>query len=610
MRKWKKPLSLALAVVMMVPLLTTNVFALYVRINSRLYESTTGNQRQGQYSVLNDPGERDKFNDSIFATGGPGSAVASGYGAFDIIWENTSGIGYEYSSDNVKPTGHIKWVLHDGVLIVTNDLTNAEIEAEANAAENPDRTRRVLTTFDVLNASLPYLELTPFRNNPYIETVIFGDNIDYWNSESVFVNCSNLKNVIIFGNGNPSASFTGDKPYGLVAGSDLDYSIVNVGGEPLDISVEIAARREFIDDEDRDRENHLADYVAYHSDNSPFNGHIYTPVSKGSVTIGESYFETTYKDDGYGRYLYYNTFIQPDTTTVAAQYAEAKSYVEDMDLPDWVLAFLPVEMGGTGTARTVDDVFDFNTASLKSNWNDGSNTGTVTETPVTEPETPVVSTEADEVTYSDWAAEDIITAIRMGYLDDDPDVFGYQPAVTDLLGSDYTRAITRGQFAALAVRYYETLMSDITGEDYTIPVNSGDDVFADSTGDTNMAKAYNLGIMGGYNSADTRAGVYVGPNDLITREQAATMLTRLMEQLIEAFDDAGRTGWTVWYADDLPFVDEIADWAYDGVRAVYGVGAMTGTSGTTFSAQSPYTIEQSIVTIMRIDGNWARAGRG
>ena len=88
------------------------------------------------------------------------------------------------------------------------------------------------------------------------------------------------------------------------------------------------------------------------------------------------------------------------------------------------------------------------------------------------------------------------------------------------------------------------------------------------------------------------------------------MLTRLMEKLIEAFDDAGRTGWTVWYADDLPFVDEISDWAYDGVRAVYGVGAMTGTTGTTFSAKANYTIEQSIVTIMRIDGNWARAGRG
>ena len=151
---------------------------------------------------------------------------------------------------------------------------------------------------------------------------------------------------------------------------------------------------------------------------------------------------------------------------------------------------------------------------------------------------------------------------------------------------------------------------DITGEDYTIAVNPGDDVFADCSGNTDMAKAYTLGILGGYNNADTRAGVYVGPNDNITREQAATMLTRLMECLIDDFDSVGRTGWTVWYADNLPFTDTISDWAYDGVRAVYGVGAMTGTSGTTFSASDPYTIEQSVVTIMRIDNNWARAGRG
>ena len=82
-------------------------------------------------------------------------------------------------------------------------------------------------------------------------------------------------------------------------------------------------------------------------------------------------------------------------------------------------------MGGTETARTVGDVFDFATASLKSNWNDGSNQ-TVTETPVTEPETPVVDTDTTSVTYSNWAAEDIITAISMGYLDDDPDVDVYK----------------------------------------------------------------------------------------------------------------------------------------------------------------------------------------
>ncbi|PWL42383.1 MAG: hypothetical protein DBY43_03295, partial [Clostridiaceae bacterium] len=436
-----------------------------------------------------------------------------------------------------------------------------------------------MTQMNFLNFEHSQLEITPFRNNPNIETVIIGDNIDYNAVRALFVGCDNLRNIICLDSGFNK----------IIEDSDLDYAIVCAG----ETSGEFYGKTSSASTPD------TADKIAYLSSNDRLDFTKYTPASKGSVSIGMPTF-TGRPDNPYIK----DVPVWPDASTVASQYATAKSYVSQMNLPDWALAYLPVEMGGTETARTVDDVFNFESATLKSNWSDS--TGTVTETPVTEPETPV----ATSVTYSNWAAEDIINAISMGYLDDDPDAFGYQPAVTDLLGSDYTRAITRGQFAALAVRYYETLMGDITGEDYTIPVNSGDDVFADCSDDENMAKAYTLGILGGYNSADTRSGVYVGPNDLITREQAATMLTRLMECLINDFDSVGRTGWTVWYADSLPFTDTISDWALDGVRAVYGVGAMTGTTGTTFSPKSNYTIEQSIVTIMRIDTNWARAGRG
>ncbi len=600
MKKWKKPLSCALAFALLIPVLTTTAFGNALGDNGDLYEGyIKGNTTLGGNLTLTDPAARDLYNDLIFTSGAPGSASGSGYGSFYTHVGISGGyrisVGYDdaiYGGDNkthtldeLRPIENIKWVLHNGVLIITNDWTDAEVEAKID--RNSDKAsqfnaRKSMTQMNFLNFAHSQLEITPFRNNSNIETVIIGDNIDYNLVRALFVGCDNLKNIICLDSGFNK----------IIEDSNLDYAIVCAG----ETSGEFYGKTSSASTPD------TADKIAYLSSNDRLDFTEYTPASKGSVSIGMPTF--TYRP---------NTLIQdvpvwPDASTVASQYATAKSYVQAMNLPDWALAYLPVEMGGTETARTVDDVFNFESATLKSNWSDG--TGTVTETPVTEPETPVVDMDADEVTYSEWAAEDIINAISMGYLDDDPDVFGYQPAVTDLLGSDYTKAITRGQFAALAVRYYETLMSDITGENYTIPVNYGDDMFADSTGDINMAKAFNLGILGGYNSADTRAGVYVGPNDLITREQAATMLTRLMEKLIEAFDSVGRTGWTVWYADSLPFTDEIADWAYDGVRAVYGVGAMTGTTGTTFSAKDNYTIEQSIVTIMRIDNNWARAGRG
>ena len=597
----KKLMASLLVAILSLSIVGVNIFGGALGYNDILYDGyIKGNTTLGGNLTLTDPAARDLYNDLIFVMGKPGSASGSGYGSFytgvratgayaiingvdDTI---TGGTGETHTLDELRPIGNIKWVLHDGVLVITNDWTDAEVEAKIN--RNVDETmqfnaRKSMTQMNFLNFEHSQLEITPFRNNPNIETVIIGDNINYNAVRALFVGCDNLRNIICLDSGFNS----------IIEDSDLDYAIVCAG----------ETSGEFYGDTESASVPATADKIAYLSSNDRVDFTKYTPASKGSVSIGMPTF--TFRPNT----LIKDVPVWPDASTVASQYATAKSYVSQMNLPDWALAYLPVKMGGTETARTVDDVFDFATASLKSNWSDGSNQ-TVTETPVTEPETPVVDTDATSVTYSNWAAEDIINAISMGYLDDDPDVFGYQPAVTDLLGSDYTRAITRGQFAALAVRYYETLMSDITGEDYTIPVNSGDDVFADSVGNTDMAKAFNLGILGGYNSADTRSGVYVGPNDLITREQAATMLTRLMECLINDFDSVGRTGWTVWYADSLPFTDTISDWALDGVRAVYGVGAMTGTTSTTFSPKSNYTIEQSIVTIMRIDNNWARAGMG
>ena len=596
----RKLMASLLVAILSLSIVGMNIFGSALGTNGDLYDGyIKGNTTLGGNLTLTDPAARDLYNDLIFTSGAPGSASGSGYGSFynyhyaaggygmsfDYTDPITGGDGKTHTIDEIEPIGNIKWVLHDGVLVITNDWTDTEVEAviDRNYSEPMQfNARKSMTQMNFLNFEHSQLEITPFRNNPNIETVIIGDNIDYNAVRALFVGCDNLRNIICL-----DAGFEQ-----LIEDGDLDYAIVCAGetsGEYYGANSSNGGM--------------TADKIAYRSSNDRVDFAEWTPASKGSVSIGVPTF--TFRP---------NTLIQdvpvwPDASTVASQYATAKSYVANMNLPDWALAYLPIEMGGTETARTVGDVFDFATASLKSNWNDGSNQ-TVTETPVTEPETPVVDTDATSVTYSNWAAEDIITAISMGYLDDDPDVFGYQPAVTDLLGSDYTKAITRGQFAALAIRYYETLMGDITGEDYTIPVNSGDDVFADSIGNTDMAKAYTLGILGGYNSAPDRSGVYVGPNDNITREQAATMLTRMMECLIDDFDSVGRTGWTVWYADNLPFTDEIADWAYDGVRAVYGVGAMTGTSSTTFSPKSNYTIEQSIVTLMRIDNNWARAGMG
>ena len=594
----KKLLASFLAALMACSIVGANIFG---ALNAELYSGyIQGNTILGETQTLTDPAARDLYNDLIFVSGAPGSASASGYGSFYTYRMPTGGYGWLGQSyipsggdgnyhdvDEIKPIGNIKWVLYDGVLVVANDWTDADVEAQINRDVNEslqNAARTTMTEMNFLNYGTSYLELTPFRNNPYIETIIIGDNIDYNSVKNVVVDCPNIKNIITL-----DAGFM----Y-LVEGSTPEYTIVCGGetGDEFDTMYGVNAQFYGVT-------NYTAENIAHQSSNDRMDHTYNTPGSKGSVTIGFP----TFTPNAGGSVGGVTTY--PDASTVASQYATAKSYVADMDLPDWALAYLPVEMGGTGTARAIGDVFDFETATLKSNWSDS--TGSTTETPVTEPENPVTETPAaDKVTYSAWAENDIMSAGSKGYLDTVPQ--GNAPAATDLLGADYTKAITRGQFAALSVRFYEQFMENYYPEENgTIAVNPGDDVFADSTGNTAIAKAYNLGILGGYNSADSRSGVYVGPDDNITREQAATMLARLMQVIDKK---TGRGFYPTTNFDvTLPFTDGISDWALDGVKTVYYWGIMTGTSGTTFSGQSNYTIEQSIVTLMRID-DWGTMGAG
>lgn len=223
--------------------------------------------------------------------------------------------------------------------------------------------------------------------------------------------------------------------------------------------------------------------------------------------------------------------VSSDFNNLTTATNEAAALVAKMNLPASALALLPAELTG----------------------------GAVIETPVTNE--PAVST---------WAQEYIDTAETSGFI----------PAET--LGNDYTESITRAEFAALAVQTYET----ISGNEISYTASN----FADCTGNEAVSKAYALGILAGYNSADTTSEIQVSPDNLITREQAATMLARLSEKL----------GKPMTAADSLPFTDSIADWAYENVAKVYDAGVMAGTSATTFSGSANYTIEQSVVTMVRI----------
>lgn len=276
MNKRRKALSVALATALLIPVLTVTAFG---AINGDLYAGyIEGNNRLGENQYLTDPAARDLYNDLIFVSGGVDSASASGYGNFyTFISPATNTYRYEfgktnpvvmgdgntYTTDDIKPIGNIKWVLHDGVMIITNDWTDTEVEAKINqsASESQQKVaRKTMTQMNFLNYETSYLELTPFRNNPNIETIIIGDNIDYNWARAVFVGCENIKNIICLDGGF----------FRLVEGSNPEYIIVD-GGE---------RSGEFYGTTDG-----TADVTAYQSSNDRMDFTAYTPGSKGMAML-------------------------------------------------------------------------------------------------------------------------------------------------------------------------------------------------------------------------------------------------------------------------------------------------------------------------------------
>ena len=108
--------------------------------------------------------------------------------------------------------------------------------------------------------------------------------------------------------------------------------------------------------------------------------------------------------------------------------------------------------------------------------------------------------------------------------------------------------------------------------------------FIDTT-DVNVQKAAYIGVVTGVceNRFDPGAG--------LTREQAAVMLSRLADAIGQPLPREAAT-----FADNA----QISSWAVEQVGHVQASGIMGGVGDNRFDPQGAYTIEQSIVTVMRL----------
>lgn len=151
---------------------------------------------------------------------------------------------------------------------------------------------------------------------------------------------------------------------------------------------------------------------------------------------------------------------------------------------------------------------------------------------------------------------------------------------TTIIAEDYEAEwqtpITREAFCELA---FNTLVA--LGKVPVVPENSP---FAD-TDSKAVAALSNLGIILG------KAETVFAPEDLLTREEAATILWRMADGLGCVAEDPSIT----LYTDH----SDIATWAQSPVYVVFTLGIMEGT-GTAFSPKANYTVEQAVTTMVRL----------
>ncbi|MBQ9852695.1 MAG: S-layer homology domain-containing protein [Ruminiclostridium sp.] len=165
-----------------------------------------------------------------------------------------------------------------------------------------------------------------------------------------------------------------------------------------------------------------------------------------------------------------------------------------------------------------------------------------------------------------WAHAEVMDAILFSLVPED-------------LQCKYTQATTRGEYAALATCLYEMVTDEV------IQLTEAEKAPFTDTTDENVAKMYKVGVVNGMGD-----GTFA-PNAKLTREQAATLLSRLANALEEPLTVSAPA-----FADN----DQISDWAYDAVGEVQAAEIMKGVEDNLFAPKRDYTREQSILTMDRL----------
>ncbi len=166
---------------------------------------------------------------------------------------------------------------------------------------------------------------------------------------------------------------------------------------------------------------------------------------------------------------------------------------------------------------------------------------------------------------SDWAKESVNTAKSVGVTERSKEYF-------------YQNKITREEFCDLIYNTIKVVLK----KTYTINTSFK---FEDTDNDAVLILS-RLGIVNG------KTQTQFAPNDFLTREEAATIIVRMINSLMPM------PVTKMWFEyDDL---SDVSEWASDSVQAISNLGFMNGVGDNKFAPKDTYTTQQAIATLVRV----------
>lgn len=166
---------------------------------------------------------------------------------------------------------------------------------------------------------------------------------------------------------------------------------------------------------------------------------------------------------------------------------------------------------------------------------------------------------------SSWAEAELQKALEYGL-------------ITERIRDNMSGKITREEFAEIAIKLYQKQ----TGKS----ASAGNVRFADTT-NPEILKAANLGLVLGVGNNK------YAPNQLVTREQMATILLRALKVIKPDADFTADN--TSKFADD----EKVESWAKEGVYYCSKAGIVTGVGNNMFNPDGDATREQAVLVCTR-----------